>query len=61
MSIVWDRDLFAKGMRWKIGSGNKIIIDEDPWLVEGGAKILLSVKEELKGKRIITLLDEEGG
>lgn len=48
-------------MRWKIGSGNRVIIDEDPWLVEGGAKVPLTVRDDFKGKRINSILSIGGG
>lgn len=60
-NILWGRSLFIKGIRWKIGNGNRITIDEDPWLVDGGRKVPLSVKDEFKGKRIGALLNEGGG
>lgn len=59
-SILWGHSLFEKGIRWKIRNGERISIDEDPWLSGAGSKIPLSVTNEFKGKRVCALLNANG-
>lgn len=32
-SLLWGRDLLAKGIRWRIGKGTKVNVFKDPWLL----------------------------
>lgn len=57
-SIVWGRDLFEKGFRWKVGNGRHIMIDKDPWLACDGCKISILINNNLEGKRVQEILDE---
>lgn len=57
-SILWGRELFDKGYR--VDNGKQIYIDQDPWLVKKGSRVPLWVEDNLKGKRIEAILNEDG-
>lgn len=59
-SILCGRSLFKEGMRWKIEDGKRVYIDQDPWIANNNNKILVWVKDELRGRRVIELLDDQG-
>lgn len=37
-SLLWGRDLFKEGYRWKVGNGAYIYIDQDPWVIRQGSR-----------------------
>lgn len=42
-SIIWGRDLFAKGYGWRIGNGFNVDAVKDPWIPrEGSCKPIIS-------------------
>lgn len=49
-SIVWGRDLFVQGFRWKVGSGKCISIDQDPWIDRRGIFSPIWVNDSLRGR-----------
>lgn len=57
-SLVWGRDLFAKGIRWKVGNGRSICIDQDPWINRRSSRSPLFTPEYLKGAKVANLLNE---
>lgn len=57
-SICWGRDLFEKGFRWKVGNGNYIHLNEDPWIPRNGNYKLSTVPDSLKGKTVSAIIDE---
>lgn len=58
-SICWDRELFKRGYRWRIGNRKQIRIDRDPWINRKGNARLVLVKENLKGHKVSHLLDND--
>lgn len=59
-SIIWDRELFQRGYRWKIGKGNHIRIDKDSWIARKGSNVPMWIDESLKGKYVSTILKSNG-
>lgn len=57
-SIMWGRDLFIKGYRWRVGNGRYIDIEKDPWLNRNGIRSPSLIKEVLKGCKVNRLIDE---
>lgn len=55
-SIVWGRELFKAGYRWRVGNGRHIYISQDPWLQRKWAKSPLVVPEMLKWGRVEALI-----
>lgn len=51
-SMLWGRDLFKKGYRWKVGNGRLISIDSDPWLGKIGSATPSPIPRELRGLSI---------
>lgn len=43
-------ELFKTEMRWRVGNGKHIRIENDPWTEREGSRKPLVVKEELKGR-----------
>lgn len=42
-SIIWGRDLFKYGYRWRVGNGLNANASKDPWILkEGVAKPILT-------------------
>lgn len=59
-SILWGRDLFSKGYRWKVGDGRYITIDQDPWINIVGSSSPIWTSESLKNKKVCTLINGNG-
>ncbi|XP_022145148.1 uncharacterized protein LOC111014662 [Momordica charantia] len=38
-SILWGKELFVKGIRWRIGNGFSVIIGSDPWILREGSSL----------------------
>lgn len=55
-NIIWGRDLFMEGYRWRVGNGNHIYIDQDPWIPRKGNRYPMFVHPTLKGKRVKDLI-----
>lgn len=51
-SILEGRKVLETGLRWRIGSGSKVIIDEHPWLPKSEPVVPHSVREDIKGRRV---------
>lgn len=60
-SIVWGRDLFKEGYRWKVGNGRHIYIKHDPWLIRKGLKNPIITPEGLEWARVEDLIKEGQG
>lgn len=59
-SILWGRSLFIEGYRWKVGSGKRVYIDEDHWLLNDCCWKPLNVHQDLKGKKVMDILNPDG-
>lgn len=59
-SILWGRELFKKGIRWKIGNGHHVRIDQDPWISRKGSCVPVWVKDSLKGHYLSSIINLEG-
>lgn len=59
-SIVWGRDLFIKGIRWRVGSGRHIYIDQDPWINRTSKRTPFFTPNALKGASVSTLMTPSG-
>lgn len=59
-SILWGRDLFIKGYRWRVGDGRHIVIAEEPWINRKGCRTVLAPPEALKGSRVSSLFKNDG-
>lgn len=59
-SILWGRELFRKGYRWRIDNGNHIRIDKDPWIARKGSGVPAWVSGSLKGKYVSSILNRNG-
>ncbi|KAG5522019.1 hypothetical protein RHGRI_034285 [Rhododendron griersonianum] len=55
-SILEGRKVLETGLRWRIGSGSKVIIDEHPWLPKSEPVVPHSVREDIKGRRVSFLI-----
>lgn len=56
-SILEGQKVLEAGLRWRIGSGSKVIIDEHPWLPKREPVHPSMVREDIKGKRVSLLID----
>lgn len=54
--VTWDRDLFKKGFRWKVGNDNCINIENDLCVDIMGSRKSISTPNEFRGKRVATLI-----
>ncbi|KAL5820764.1 hypothetical protein ACOSQ3_022646 [Xanthoceras sorbifolium] len=54
-SILWGREILEKGIRWKVGSGSKISVFNDPWLPRDSCFKILSPKL-LSSETIVSVL-----
>lgn len=59
-SIVWGRDLFKEGFRWRVGNENYIYIDQDPWIPRKGSRFPLVVPREWQGRKVKKLINPAG-
>lgn len=59
-SIVWGRDLSKRGYKWRVGNGEYVYIDEDPWISRQGNRTPMWVPDELKGRRVKELIKSNG-
>lgn len=59
-STVWGRDLFKEGYKWRVGNGDHICIDEEPWLGSQGNRYPCVVAEEPRGRRVSSLIKSNG-
>lgn len=59
-SILWRRDLFAKGFRWRVGTGNDISIKDDPWIPNEGNFKPSWMADYVKDKRVSFMIDQDG-
>lgn len=59
-SIVWGRDLFKEGFRWRVGNGRHIYIDHDPWIPRQGSRTPVVVLAAMKGRRVCELILDNG-
>lgn len=57
---MWGRSLFLEGYKWKVGKGNQVYIDEDPWLMNEGGWTPVRVRDDLRGKRVMEIFNEDG-
>lgn len=58
-SIMWGRELFLKGYRWRVGNDKYIDIEKDPWISKRNAKAHSLIKEDLKGCKVKCLIDND--
>lgn len=49
-SIFWGEKLFKERYRWNVENGQRIIIDEDPWIEGNDFYKLVLFKDSLKGR-----------
>lgn len=59
-SILWGRDLFKQGMRWRVGNGAIIRIKDDLWIPGGGNFKPVCIQEDLSEAYVKELIDEIG-
>lgn len=59
-SILWGKELFLEGYRWRVANGERIFISQDPWIGGQGPNKPVWVKKEWKLKRVKDLLKENG-
>lgn len=59
-SIVWGRELFKEGFRWRVGNRHLISIDTDPWIPRQGKIVPLLIPQEWQGRRVKDLLKGNG-
>lgn len=59
-SIVWGRELFQEGYRWRVGNGRHIYLNHDPWLIRKWKKNPLMVPEHLSLAKVGDLITNDG-
>lgn len=60
-SIVWGRDLFKEGYRWRIGNGVKVDAASDPWIPKEGACIPILANRNAQQFSVAQLILPTGG
>ncbi|KAL5806378.1 hypothetical protein ACOSQ4_029111 [Xanthoceras sorbifolium] len=59
-SIMWGREVLARGVRWKVGDGLSISIYKDPWLPRPSSFKICSPSWLPEGATVSALLERPG-
>lgn len=59
-SIIWGRELFKHGYRWKGGNGLNIDASKDPWILKEGATKSILTHPDIRNFIVAQLKDPNG-